>query len=57
MVGEGESDRRGLESWVASKPCQGSKTTVQGWNFIPSAMQELFAEFQAFSKSTLVGMW
>lgn len=52
MVGEGESGRRGLESWVASKQCQGSQTIVKGWNFIPSAMQELFAVSSIFKEYT-----
>lgn len=49
---EGDSER-----WAASKPCKVSQTTVKGFNFIPSAMEELLAEVPAFSKSTLDGMW
>lgn len=50
MVGEGESGRDDSERWAASKLCEVSKAIVKGLNFIPCAMEELLAEFQAFLK-------
>lgn len=34
------------ERWAASKPCEVSQGTVKDFNFIPSTMEELSAEFQ-----------
>ena len=34
------------ERWAASKPREVSQGTVKGFNFIPSTMEELSAEFQ-----------